>query len=643
MDYQDEKMEHVPSYDTGVTALHIQELIDTNKALRESVISIAALLKEQSKGIAYPRRTDSGIDAEELSRYAYDSRFSRLQQAVPGACLTRASRQRRYEKQWQEAIPMSGEAIEDERLQRRQAYEGQSFTFNDYFQMTDHTLDRWTRPSGKGKVNNLHESCPTLLTYDDPWWDIVSCTLREVPMDDQPQSRKFDTALHSGLHYDLFIALFGSEFNYKWCDASRAAFEESRRFRLGQIVRKLQDTGAVAYFGKDFARVLIEVAEWTKMVWTRKPEDLQTLEGLRIHCYRREVLAQPQLSEYRDSERQNEGLLAILYALDLRKWWTNGAPWERVVRDMDTDSVPIDTLISLVDQITGWNEKTKSRIYSTDPSKDMSVDPANINSRAIRDLGDLHIVWTAELDMHLRISLDGKKLYVFQYPSWLIGRRFHDRTSSYGDQGDAAESNKVFHDLAETYALLFGPTTVRETRQLRDVLLNTECNAFFLGVPLWRAVPRSDPLLQDKVILHPEYAPARTFLDNFRSIYLPYSMEPGDAFGSRKSTIADALRRRQPYHDDLSIMMLSIIRYYPLSGSFNWSGSHFEEQLRVLKAFMDGKKPRTIGQLWKDARDATSWWTFWAVLFFGIVSILLALGSLIVAIVQTVGTFQAID
>ena len=124
MNSQDEKQEQVPSCDAGVTALHVQELIDTNKALRESVISIAALLQEQSKGNAYPRRADSGIDTEELSRYAQDSRFSQLQQTIPGAGLNRASRKRRFEKQWQEVIHMSPEAFENERVQRRQAYEG---------------------------------------------------------------------------------------------------------------------------------------------------------------------------------------------------------------------------------------------------------------------------------------------------------------------------------------------------------------------------------------------------------------------------------------------------------------------------------------------------------------------------------------
>ena len=124
MDFSDEKQQQVLSSDAAVTALHVQELIDTNKALRESVISIAALLQEQSKGNAYPRRVDSGIDAEEFSRYAQDSRFDQLQQTIPGAGLNRASRKRRYEIQWQEVIPMSPEAIENERVQRRQAYEG---------------------------------------------------------------------------------------------------------------------------------------------------------------------------------------------------------------------------------------------------------------------------------------------------------------------------------------------------------------------------------------------------------------------------------------------------------------------------------------------------------------------------------------
>ena len=462
-------------------------------------------------------------------------------------------------------------------------------------------------------------------------------------MADQPQSRKFDTALRSGLRYDLFIALFGSEFNYKWCNASRASFEESRRFRLGQIIRKLQDTGAVAYFGANFCTVLIEVAEWTKGAWTRKPDNSQTLKGLRFHCYRRRVLSQPALKDFRSMEQQDEGLLAILYALDFRKWWNIGGSWRRVVSMLDTDNLPLEALISKVDELTGWTTKLKSRIHTPEPSKDMSVDPGDINSRAIHDLGDIQITWTPELDMHLRLSLDGKRLYVYQYPTWLIGRRFNNPMSQYMDTGETGVSNKIFHDLAETYALLFGPTNAREASQLQKVLQNTECNAEFLGVPIWRTESASSTSVYDRIELHPEHPPTKYFLDNFRSVHLPFNMEPPEGVNTRKSTMADVLRWGPPYNDDMSIMMLSIIRYYPLSGSFNWSGSHFEEQLRMLKAYMDGKKPRTISQLWKDARDATSWWTFWAVLFFGVVSVILALASLIVGILQTYATFKQLE
>ncbi|MCJ1249317.1 hypothetical protein MMC30_006540 [Trapelia coarctata] len=621
-----EYVEQVTPEGGGITAAHIQRLIDTNNALRESVISIAALLQEQgTNGNAYPRRTDSVGDLRDWSRSRKDSRDDMTGPLMPGARTDRNSRRRRYEIEWQEIDPLSEEAIELERIKRRKAYE-----------------DRWDQSTLDAESGKLVDLYPTILSYDDPWWDMVSCTLRDVSMVDQPQSRKFDTALRSGLRYDLFIALFGSEFNYKWCNASRASFEDSRRFRLGQAIRKLQDSGAVTYFGATFASVLIEVAEWTKKVWTRRPEGSQTLKDLRIHCYRRRVLAQPDKSDYRSMEQQNEGLLAILYALDLRKWWTNAGSWRRIVSDLDTDNLPLETLISKVDEMTGWTGKLKSRIHTPEPSKDMNVDPSDLNSRAIRDLGDIQITWTPELDMHLRLSLDGKRLYVYQYPTWLIGRRFNNPTFHHGDPGDAGDSNKIFHDLAETYALLFGPTNVREASQLLKVLKNTECNAEFLGVPIWRSGSASDMSGFEGVQLDPEHPPAKYFLDNFRSVHLPFSMEPPEGVNAKKGTMADVLHWGPPYHDDMTIMMLSIIRYYPLSGSFNWSGSHFEEQLRMLKAYMDGKKPRTIGQLWKDARDATSWWTFWAVLFFGVASIVLALASLIVGILQTYATFKAL-
>lgn len=121
-------LEHKTTEDAGVTAAHIQQLIDTNNALRESVISIAALLQEQGlNGNAYPRRTDSIGDLQDWSRRRKDSRDDMTGSLMPGARADRNCRRRRYEAEWQEIVPMSEEAIELERIKRRKAYEGKKF------------------------------------------------------------------------------------------------------------------------------------------------------------------------------------------------------------------------------------------------------------------------------------------------------------------------------------------------------------------------------------------------------------------------------------------------------------------------------------------------------------------------------------
>jgi len=125
-----ECLEHKTTEDVGVTAAHIQQLIDTNNALRESVISIAALLQEQGPhGNAYPRSTDNVGNLQDWSRRRKDSRDDMTGSLMPGARADRNCRRRRYEAEWQEIIPMSEEAIELERIKRRKTYEGRQFLF----------------------------------------------------------------------------------------------------------------------------------------------------------------------------------------------------------------------------------------------------------------------------------------------------------------------------------------------------------------------------------------------------------------------------------------------------------------------------------------------------------------------------------
>jgi hypothetical protein len=69
----------------------------------------------------------------------------------------------------------------------------------------------------------------------------------------------------------------------------------------------------------------------------------------------------------------------------------------------------------------------------------------------------------------------------------------------------------------------------------------------------------------------------------------------------------------------------------------------FEDRLRQLRYYMDTQKPRTFRQIWKDKRDTLNYFTFWAVMIFGGLGVLLAFLSLAVSIALTVASFKALN
>jgi hypothetical protein len=69
----------------------------------------------------------------------------------------------------------------------------------------------------------------------------------------------------------------------------------------------------------------------------------------------------------------------------------------------------------------------------------------------------------------------------------------------------------------------------------------------------------------------------------------------------------------------------------------------FEARLRQLRYYMDEQKPRGLRRLWKDNRDSLNYYTFWGVIIFGGLRVLLALFSLAVSIAQTVVSFRVLE
>jgi hypothetical protein len=57
-------------------------------------------------------------------------------------------------------------------------------------------------------------------------------------------------------------------------------------------------------------------------------------------------------------------------------------------------------------------------------------------------------------------------------------------------------------------------------------------------------------------------------------------------------------------------------------------------RLAVLAYHFSNKRPRTWKELWNDKRDSASWFTFWTVLIFGGIAIILAFVQVVLQIVQ---------
>lgn len=87
------------------------------------------------------------------------------------------------------------------------------------------------------------------------------------------------------------------------------------------------------------------------------------------------------------------------------------------------------------------------------------------------------------------------------------------------------------------------------------------------------------------------------------------------------------------WNQDMLFHIQGILMYpHPDSDRENYKDfPYFGERLRHLNKILASHKPRSLRELWKDQRDTLSWWTFWLVVVFGIISVLLALGSLVVS------------
>ena len=113
-----------------ISPAHITELVDSNKALRETVISLKFLLEQQSRNTSYlpinQKKPNPVLEQPSSNKNRGSSVLNGklLDQTHVPNFSDETRRQRQYQERWRKCNLMSVNAINEERSQRRKVYEG---------------------------------------------------------------------------------------------------------------------------------------------------------------------------------------------------------------------------------------------------------------------------------------------------------------------------------------------------------------------------------------------------------------------------------------------------------------------------------------------------------------------------------------
>jgi hypothetical protein len=193
--------------------------------------------------------------------------------------------------------------------------------------------------------------------------------------------------------------------------------------------------------------------------------------------------------------------------------------------------------------------------------------------------------------------------------------------------------------LSRTYALLFSESS--NTRERYDRLIEIP---FLAGLPLKRDYARSDSL---PIEFDPSSHQAQSLLRLFYATELPNLVlqafpDLRNSF-QEKPSVQKLMEHGAPYSRDAVMIIQAILIYNIREKESFTSFGPYEENLRQLKAFLDECKPATFLDLWKDRRDSLSWYTVWAAIIFGGVSLLLGFISVALSIAQVYTGFKALN
>ncbi|KAL9609370.1 MAG: hypothetical protein Q9167_005860 [Letrouitia subvulpina] len=288
---------------------------------------------------------------------------------------------------------------------------------------------------------------------------------------------------------------------------------------------------------------------------------------------------------------------------------------------------------------------------------------AELNLGTLKTLGGLRIIWSDSIDDHLYLSPEERTIKLFWDVS-LLDQSPIFRAYAECFQGHFSESSKIqiLYELKTTYRLLFHERNARhftstETCAIKNTNKGYDIMIHDLRVDIDSSRSRKilKNLLQAPIpeklkqnsprnpVVRPYIGrlwwPLGRTIKAFQNLY---------RHKRNTETISGLIASGPPYPLDLCWHLENILLPYPLflgeSSNIRAFSNfpHFGSRLRELKFYMDNQRPSGWYQIWKDRRDPIQYVTLWAVLVFGIASIVIALGSLVVSSMQTVAAFRAL-
>ena len=216
-----------------------------------------------------------------------------------------------------------------------------------------------------------------------------------------------------------------------------------------------------------------------------------------------------------------------------------------------------------------------------------TVEPASFNFFLLESIGHFKVKWVDVLSCHLELDERASTIFLFRYPSFCIAccqsgieekaskTVIHACASPWSSSRQWAHKEDVTEMLQETllsYRLLFG-----QDKQARKLYRKLDP---FAGIPL----EGRDPLLSSLCRCKP-----------FSTPVLPSDRDSYD-----------------------------LQRHFPILRS----------RIAAIHRLLSASKPRGWRELWRDKRDSAGWFTFWIVLIFGGVAILLSAMQVLLQILQ---------